>query len=297
MVYGHYDVQPPEPFELWKAPPCEPSIRGRSLFGRGACDNKGQNLAHLKAVEAYLKTGTELPCDLTFVIEGEEEVGSKSLEGFLQTHSAELRCDAVVVSDTGIPKIFPRSLALRGTLRRLKSSCAARRAISGIFGGAVQNLPALARLLAKVHDPGAHHRAGSTRRCPTHSLRAQTTRAIASTGEFRFLGVRTVRRTWLHARRTTHRAATFEINGLTSGYGAKSSDNCPAWATPARRASCRISTAKIIKASQFGKRHCRHYEELIKSARRTEAYMVSRRRQRAGALRTAEAFGYGGADS
>ena len=84
VVYGHYDVQPPEPFELWKSPPFEPRIVGRSLFGRGASDNKGQNLAHLKAVEAYLKTGTELPCDLTFVIEGEEEVGSSSLAAFLQ---------------------------------------------------------------------------------------------------------------------------------------------------------------------------------------------------------------------
>src|SRR5439155_607259 len=92
LVYGHYDVQPAEPFELWKTPPFTPTIRGHSLFGRGASDNKGQNLAHLKAVEAYLKTGTELPCDLTFVIEGEEEVGSKSLAGFLQKHRAELKC-------------------------------------------------------------------------------------------------------------------------------------------------------------------------------------------------------------
>ena len=76
LVYGHYDVQPPEPFELWKTPPFEPRIEGRSMFGRGASDNKGQNLAHLKAIEAYLKTGTELPVDLTFLIEGEEEVGS-----------------------------------------------------------------------------------------------------------------------------------------------------------------------------------------------------------------------------
>ena len=84
LVYGHYDVQPAEPFELWKSPPFEPRLEGRSLFARGACDNKGQNLAHLNAVEAYLKTNTELPCDLTFVIEGEEEVGSKHLEQFLQ---------------------------------------------------------------------------------------------------------------------------------------------------------------------------------------------------------------------
>src|SRR5436190_1876943 len=83
LIYGHYDVQPPEPFELWKSPPFEPRIEGRSLFARGASDNKGQNLAHLKAIEAYLKTGTHLPCDITFVIEGEEEVGSSSLAPFL----------------------------------------------------------------------------------------------------------------------------------------------------------------------------------------------------------------------
>src|SRR3954453_13130165 len=103
VIYGHYDVQPPEPFELWKSPPFEPRIEGHSIFARGACDNKGQNLAPLKAVEAYLKTGTPLPCDLTFVIEGEEEVGSTSLAGFLKENQAELACDAIVISDTGMP--------------------------------------------------------------------------------------------------------------------------------------------------------------------------------------------------
>src|SRR6185503_17161374 len=156
MVYGHYDVQPPEPFELWQTPPFEPSIRGCSLFARGACDNKGQNLAHLKAVEAYLKTGTELPCDLTFVIEGEEEVGSSSLAGFLRTHRAELSCDAVVVSDTGIPaKNLPAlTYALRGIAAlEIIVRGPARDLHSGIFGGAVQNPAlALAQMLAKVHD-------------------------------------------------------------------------------------------------------------------------------------------------
>src|ERR1017187_7215340 len=103
LVYGHYDVQPPEPLELWQSPPFEPRIDGRIIYARGSTDNKGQNLAHFKAVEAYLKTGTALPCDLTFVIEGEEEVGSKSLASFLLEHRAELNCDAVVISDTGMP--------------------------------------------------------------------------------------------------------------------------------------------------------------------------------------------------
>src|ERR1035441_5343890 len=79
LVYGHYDVQPPEPLDLWKSPPFEPRVSNGVLFGRGTSDDKGQALAHLKAVEAYLKTGTPLPCDLTFVIEGEEEVGSDTV--------------------------------------------------------------------------------------------------------------------------------------------------------------------------------------------------------------------------
>ena len=78
LVYGHYDVQPPDPLELWDTPPFDPQIRGRNLYARGASDNKGQHFAHIKAVEAYLKTGTELPCDLTFVVEGEEEVGGEA---------------------------------------------------------------------------------------------------------------------------------------------------------------------------------------------------------------------------
>ena len=126
MVYGHYDVQPPEPLDLWKSPPFEPQIRNGALYGRGASDNKGQNLAHLKAVEAYLKTGTELPCDITFVIEGEEEVGSTSLASFLRKHRAELACDAIVISDTGMPSPQASGVDLRPEGDRRVSSHAAR---------------------------------------------------------------------------------------------------------------------------------------------------------------------------
>ncbi|HIL70274.1 MAG TPA: M20/M25/M40 family metallo-hydrolase, partial [Verrucomicrobia bacterium] len=79
IVYGHYDVQPPDPLELWNSPPFKPKIENNRIYARGVSDNKGQHFAHLKAVEAYLRTGTELPCNLTFIIEGEEEVGSKHL--------------------------------------------------------------------------------------------------------------------------------------------------------------------------------------------------------------------------
>src|SRR5277367_469958 len=156
VVYGHYDVQPPEPFELWKSQPFTPRIEGNAMFGRGACDNKGQNLAHLKAVEAYFKTGTELPCDLTFVIEGEEEVGSKSLATFLKKHRAELKCDTVVISDTGIPSLEHPALtyALRGIAAlELIIHGPSRDLHSGIFGGSVENpAMALSQLLAKLRD-------------------------------------------------------------------------------------------------------------------------------------------------
>lgn len=146
LVYGHYDVQPPEPLELWKSPPFQPRIAGHSLFARGASDNKGQHFAHLKAVEAYLKTGTELPCDLTFIIEGEEEIGSPSLAGFLRKHRKRLRCDGVVISDTtlyglqyptlsyGLRGICGLEITLHGPNRDLHS---------GMFGGSIEN-PAMA---------------------------------------------------------------------------------------------------------------------------------------------------------
>jgi len=156
VVYGHYDVQPAEPFELWKSPPFEPRIEGRSLFARGSCDNKGQNLAHFKAVEAYLKTGTELPCDLTFVIEGEEEVGSKNLATFLKKNSRELKCEAIVISDTGMPspKLPALTYALRGIAAfEITVHGPSRDLHSGIFGGSVENpAMALSQLLAKLRD-------------------------------------------------------------------------------------------------------------------------------------------------
>jgi hypothetical protein len=156
LVYGHYDVQPPEPLDLWKSPPFEPRIEGRSLFARGSTDNKGQIFAHLKAVEAYLKTGTALPCDLTFVIEGEEEVGGKNLVEFLKKHRKELNCDAVVVSDTGMPdKKHPAlTYALRGIIAfEIILHGPSRDLHSGIFGGAIENPAiALSRMLAQMHD-------------------------------------------------------------------------------------------------------------------------------------------------
>src|SRR6185436_18681829 len=121
-----------------------------------ASDNKGQHLAHLKAVEAYLRTRTELPCDLTFLIEGEEEVGSKNLASFLKEHRSELRCDGIVISDTGL--ISPKHPALTYALRGIAAlevilHGPGRDLHSGIFGGTVDNpAMALCQLLGKLRD-------------------------------------------------------------------------------------------------------------------------------------------------
>jgi acetylornithine deacetylase/succinyl-diaminopimelate desuccinylase-like protein len=240
LVYGHYDVQPPEPLDLWKSPPFEPRIEGRSLFGRGACDNKGQHFAHLKAVEAYLKTGTELPCDITFLIEGEEEVGCTNLLPFLKEHRVELLCDAVVVSDTGIPSLRHPALtyALRGIAAlELTVHGPSRDLHSGIYGGAVQN-PALAlcQLLAGIRDkngkitiPGFYKDVA-----PLTAFEKKQLARIPSKDKdlTKFLGVPAIfgERGFTTTERRSARP-TFEINGLTSGYqGEGSKTIIPAWA-------------------------------------------------------------------
>jgi len=240
VVYGHYDVQPPEPFELWKSPPFEPRLEGRSLFARGACDNKGQNLAHIKAVEAYLKTGTELPCDITFVIEGEEEVGSKSLAAFLKANRVELNCDAIVISDTGMPT--PKHPALTYGLRGIAAfevilHGPARDLHSGIFGGTVDNpAMALCQLLARLREkngrvaiPGFYD---DVQPLSTYERRQFKRLPFKEKEYAKFLGVPRLfgERGFTPVEQRSARP-TIEINGLTSGYqGEGSKTIIPAWA-------------------------------------------------------------------
>jgi len=260
MVYGHYDVQPPEPLDLWQTPPFEPRIDGRNIFARGSTDNKGQNFAHLKAVEAYLKTGTPLPCDLTFVLEGEEEVGSENLSEFLSSHRKELNCDAIVISDTGMPSPKDPALtyALRGIIAfEITLRGPARDLHSGIFGGAVDNpAMALAQLLAQVRDrhgrikipgfydgvvPLSKYERAQNKRYPMSD--AQLKRLLGAPELFGERGFSP----------TEQRSArpTFEINGLTSGYqGEGSKTIVPAWARA--KITCRLvpnqNPAQIRKA-------------------------------------------------
>ncbi|NUS97685.1 MAG: M20/M25/M40 family metallo-hydrolase, partial [Gemmatimonadaceae bacterium] len=116
LVYGHYDVQPAEPLDLWQSPPFEPTIRDGRIYARGSVDDKGQLFLHVKALEAHLKTRGTLPVNVIVLAEGEEEVGSEHLAEFIESHRQQLRCDGVIISDSamfapGLPSILS---SLRG---------------------------------------------------------------------------------------------------------------------------------------------------------------------------------------
>lgn len=156
LVYGHYDVQPPDPLDQWVTPPFEPTVRNGRLYARGATDDKGQMLTHIKSVEAWMKTAGALPVNVKFVIEGEEEVGSNNLDIFLEKQKAKLKCDVAVISDTaqfapGVPAI---TYGLRGIIAVEITLTGPKQDLhSGVFGGSVANpANAAAKLIAAMHD-------------------------------------------------------------------------------------------------------------------------------------------------
>ena len=157
LIYGHYDVQPPEPLEPWLSPPFEPTVRDGNLYARGATDDKGQMFTHLKAVEAWKKTTGKLPVNVKFLIEGEEEVGGASLEAYVPANKQKLACDFAVISDSsqfgpGQPAI---TYGLKGLAYfELLVQGANRDLHSGTYGGAVANpLNVLATILASLKGP------------------------------------------------------------------------------------------------------------------------------------------------
>jgi len=156
LIYGHYDVQPPDPLELWDSPPFEPVLKNGYVFARGATDNKGQILSHIVGIQEMIEQSGDLPVNLHLVIEGEEEVGSVHLGGFLEENRDALKSDVAVISDTGmIARGTPTlSYGLRGvTALEIKVTGPKMDLHSGVFGGAVANpITALARLLATLHD-------------------------------------------------------------------------------------------------------------------------------------------------
>ena len=160
LIYGHYDVQPPDPLELWDSPPFEPVLKNGYVFARGATDNKGQILSHIIGIQETLQKDGDLPVNVDLVIEGEEEVGSQNLGKFLNDNRDALKCEVVLVSDTGMiaPRTPTLSYGLRGVAAlEIKVTGAKMDLHSGIFGGAVANpAAALTRLLATLHDSNGH---------------------------------------------------------------------------------------------------------------------------------------------
>lgn len=159
LVYGHYDVQPADPLDLWHSPPFEPVIKDGKIYARGACDDKGQAYMHLKAVEILQHLG-EIPCNIKFLIEGEEEVGSNNLEQFLRSHTDLLKCDTVLISDTSmiandVPSL---TVGLRGLAYvEVEVTGPNRDLHSGVYGGAVANpINILCSMIASLHDENRH---------------------------------------------------------------------------------------------------------------------------------------------
>jgi len=227
LFYGHYDVQPVDPVELWTSPPFEATVRDGEIYARGSADDKGQVFMHIKAVEAHLKQTGSLPLNIKFFIEGEEEVGSVHLDDFVRSHKQELAADVVVISDSpmfdrGIPSIC---YGLRGLtyfqidVRGTKSDLH-----SGSFGGAVAN-PAfvLASVLAQMKDRGGRVRIpgfyddvralSDAERAEWKKLPFNETKYRKELGApklFGESGYSTLERVWARP--------TFEVNGLLSGF-------------------------------------------------------------------------------
>jgi len=156
LIYGHYDVQPIDPIELWDNPPFDPVIKDGKIFARGATDDKGQMFMHIKSVEAFFKTRGSLPLNVKFLIEGEEEIGSESLETFINNNLELVKCDAVLVSDTALyePGLPTLTYGLRGLSYMEVEVIGPKKDLhSGSFGGAVANpINILAEIISKLQD-------------------------------------------------------------------------------------------------------------------------------------------------
>src|SRR5918999_3979426 len=248
LIYGHYDVQPAEPLELWHSPPFEPTVRDGKVFARGSVDDKGQLFLHVKALEAHLAVRGSLPVNVVFLAEGEEEIGSPNLTSFVEEHSTLLDADAVVISDSsmfapGLPSILS---SLRGLAYfQLDIQGPTTDLHSGSYGGAVINpATALARIIATLHDddwrvaiPGFYDRVRDwtpDERAEVRSLpfdedgfRRETGAPVLG-GE---TGYGTLERVWARP--------TCEVNGLLSGY----TGECAKTVLPSRamaKVSCRL---------------------------------------------------------
>jgi acetylornithine deacetylase/succinyl-diaminopimelate desuccinylase-like protein len=248
LIYGHYDVQPPEPLDLWTSPPFEPTVRDGKIFARGSVDDKGQIFLHIKALEAHLATRGTLPVNVVVIVEGEEEIGSDNLEAFVREQKKLLAADAVVISDSamfapGLPSILS---SLRGLAYfEINVQGPQSDLHSGIYGGAIVNpAMALARILATLHDkdgrvaiPGFYKKVRTwdpkvrkqMRSLPFSDKTLMKETGVSALGGEK--GYTTLEKLWIRP--------TCEVNGQLSGYtgeGAKTVLPAKAMA----KVSCRL---------------------------------------------------------
>ncbi len=267
LFYGHYDVQPPEPLDLWTSPAFEPAVRNGNLFGRGTADDKGQVHVHLKALESLQKIHGKLPVNVKVLIEGEEEVGSVSLWDYVQKNKAKLQADALVVSDTsmlapGVPSI---TYGLRGlNYYQIEITGPERDLHSGVYGGAVPNpLTILTELFARLHDknfrvavPGFYDHVAKLSPAERKALRSlpwkekDFKKAVGAPGYCGEKGSSIVERLWTRP--------TLELNGIWGGYtgeGAKTVIPSKAYAKFSTRLVPNQNPEKIAKLVE---KHIRH---------------------------------------
>ncbi len=230
ILYGHYDVQPADSGEAWDHPPFEPTVRDGFIFGRGTSDDKGQLFAHVKGVESLMRTAGRLPCDVTFLFEGEEESGGTSLQKYVRAEKANLAADATVISDTAMYDEHTPAITygLRGLLGLEVTVRVARRDLhSGAYGGAIGNPGiALSRMIAACMDPSGHvlvpgfydqvRPLEDWERENVRKLAFDESKLIGETGAragFGEKGYSALERMWARP--------TFDVNGLLGGYAGK----------------------------------------------------------------------------
>jgi acetylornithine deacetylase/succinyl-diaminopimelate desuccinylase-like protein len=259
LLYGHYDVQPAEPLNLWTSPAFEPTVRNGNLFGRGTADDKGQVHIHLAAMAALMKVEGALPINIKVMIEGEEEIGSEHLWNFVQKNRERLRADALVVSDTsmlapGVPSV---TYGLRGlNYYQIEITGAAQDLHSGVFGGPAPNpLRVLSELFAQLHDkagrvaiPGFYKdvaKVSAAERKALHSLPwklAEFKKTVGAKGLVPEKGASVIEQLWCRP--------TLELNGMWGGYtgeGAKTVIPAKAWAKFSTRLVPNQSPDKIAR--------------------------------------------------
>ncbi|MBZ5539012.1 MAG: dipeptidase [Acidobacteriia bacterium] len=266
LFYGHYDVQPPEPLELWTSPAFEPAVRNGNLYGRGTADDKGQVHIHLKALESLHKVHGKLPINVKVLIEGEEEVGSVSLWNYVQNNKAKLQADALIVSDTsmlakGVPSI---TYGLRGlNYYQIELTGPERDLHSGVYGGAVPNpLTILCELFAKLHDkdfrvaiPGFYTGVAKLSAAERKALNAlpwkekDFRKAVGAPGYCGEKGFSIVERLWARP--------TLELNGIWGGYQGEGAKTVIASKAYAKFSTRLVPNQKPEKIARLVEKHLR----------------------------------------